>query len=93
MGEGLRLIQSLLPESGLASRILSVRRTSVGRPNRHQRFALRDVRFAGVHLPGATMDCWEDEEGRAHWSARVVMRLGLVLDEGELAGRTWMDES
>jgi hypothetical protein len=60
---------------------------------RHQCFALRDVRFAGVHLPGATMDCWEDDEGRAHWSARVVMRLGLVLDEGELAGRTSMDES
>jgi hypothetical protein len=31
MGEGLRLIQSLLPESGLASRVLSVRRASVDR--------------------------------------------------------------
>jgi hypothetical protein len=39
------------------------------------------------------MDCWEDDEGRAQWSARVVMRLGLVLDERELAGRTSIDES
>lgn len=31
MGEGLRPIQSLLLESGVASRVLSVRRASVGR--------------------------------------------------------------
>jgi hypothetical protein len=54
---------------------------------RHFRFALTDVTFAGVSLPGATMDRWEDESGRAQWSARVVTRTGPVLDEGELAGK------
>jgi hypothetical protein len=55
---------------------------------RHLRFALTDVTFAGVSLPGATMDRWEDESGRAQWSARVVTRTGPLIDEGELAGRT-----
>jgi hypothetical protein len=55
---------------------------------RHSRFALTDVTFAGVSLPGATMDCWEDSAGNAQWSARVVTRTGPILDEGELAGRT-----
>ncbi len=55
---------------------------------RHLRFALIDVTFAGVSLPGATVDCWEDDAGHAQWSARVVTRTGPVLDEGELAGRT-----
>ena len=53
---------------------------------RHQRFALLDVTFAGVSLPAVTMDCWEDATGHAQWSARVVTRIGPVLDEGELAG-------
>ena len=47
-----------------------------------------DVTFAGVQLPGATMDCWHDSEGHAQWSARIVTRVGPVLDEGELKGRT-----
>ena len=55
---------------------------------RHQRFALKDVTFDGVAMPGATLDCWQDEGGNAQWSARVVTRLGPVLDEGELSGRT-----
>ena len=55
---------------------------------RHQRFALLDVTFAGVALPGATMDCWQDDEGRSQWSARVVTRVSPVPDEGELSGRT-----
>jgi hypothetical protein len=55
---------------------------------RHQRFALRDVTFEGVALPGATMDCWEDDGGHAQWSARVVTRTGPAVDEGELAGKT-----
>jgi hypothetical protein len=59
-----------------------------GVARRHQRFALRDVTFAGMLLPGATMDCREDDEGRAPLSARVAMRLGLVPDEGQLADRT-----
>jgi hypothetical protein len=55
---------------------------------RHLRFALSEVTFAGVSLPGATMDCWEDDTGHAQWSARVVTRTGPILDEGELAGKT-----
>jgi hypothetical protein len=46
------------------------------------------VTFAGVALPGATLDRWEDDGGRAWWSARVVSRSGTIPDEGELVGRT-----
>ena len=56
--------------------------------NRHQRFALLDVTFGGISLPGATMDCWEDGQGHAWWSARIVTRVGPEVDEGELTGRT-----
>jgi hypothetical protein len=55
---------------------------------RHLRFALSHVTFAGVSLPGATMDCWEDDAGNPQWSARVVTRTCPAQDEGELAGRT-----
>lgn len=55
---------------------------------RHQRFALLDVTFAGVSLPGATMDLWHDAGGNSQWSARIVTRVGPDLDEGELTGRT-----
>jgi hypothetical protein len=54
----------------------------------HRRFALLDVTFGGVSLPGATVDCWDDSKGRSHWSARIVTRIGPALDEGELTGRT-----
>ena len=55
---------------------------------RHVRFALHDVTFGGVSLPGATVDCWDDSEGHSRWSARIVTRVGPALDEGELTGRT-----
>ena len=51
----------------------------------HQRFALHDVTLAGVALPGATLDCWE--QGGARWSARLVTKRGQVVDAGELVGR------
>jgi hypothetical protein len=57
-------------------------------PTNHVRFALRDVTFGGVALPGATVDCWDDGDGRARWSARIVTRVGPAIDEGELTGRT-----
>jgi hypothetical protein len=57
-------------------------------PSRHVRFAIHDVTFGGVGLPGATVDCWDDKDGRSHWSARIVTRTGPDLDEGELKGRT-----
>jgi len=61
----------------------------VGRvTRRHTRFALRDVTFAGVALPGATVDAWEDDSGRAQWSARLVTRIRIAAEEGELAGHT-----
>jgi hypothetical protein len=55
---------------------------------RHQRFALYDVTFAGVSLPAATMDCWEDVQGRPRWLARVLNRARLEIEDGELSGRT-----
>jgi hypothetical protein len=54
----------------------------------HKRFALRNVTYAGVPLPGATMDLWEDDRGNAQWSVRVVARFSPLPDEGELAGQT-----
>jgi hypothetical protein len=55
---------------------------------RHTRFALHDVTFAGVALPGATLDCWADAYGRPQWSARVVTRSCPDLEDGELTGQT-----
>jgi hypothetical protein len=54
---------------------------------KHLRFALHDVTFGGVGLPGATVDCWDDSAGHSRWSARIVTRVGPALDEGELTGR------
>ena len=54
---------------------------------RHRRFAIHDVTFGGVSLPGATVDCWDDSDGHSRWSARIVTRVGPALDEGELTGR------
>jgi hypothetical protein len=55
---------------------------------RHTRFALRGVTFEGVDLPGATIDAWEDDAGFAQWSARVVTRLRISAEAGNLAGET-----
>ncbi len=44
--------------------------------------------FAGVALPGATVDLWEDDSGNAQWSARIVTRLKLASEAGELTGHT-----
>jgi hypothetical protein len=52
------------------------------------RFAIHDVTFGGVGLPGATIDCWDDASGASRWSARIVTRACPAIDEGELAGRT-----
>ncbi len=54
----------------------------------HERFALREVTFEGLAMPGATIDRWRDDGGHAQWSARLVTRAGPLVDEGELAGRT-----
>ena len=55
---------------------------------RHERFALYDVTFAGLPLPTATVDCWEDAHGSRQWLARVLTRSRLELDDGELSGHT-----
>ncbi len=55
---------------------------------KHDRFALLEVTFAGVSLPSATVDCWEDTRGQAQWLARVLTRLCPTVEAGELSGRT-----
>jgi hypothetical protein len=55
---------------------------------RHLRFAIHDVTFGGAAMPGATIDQWHDGGGNAQWSARLVTRPGVMVDEGELSGRT-----
>lgn len=44
--------------------------------------------FAGVPLPGATIDCWQDSQGRPQWLARVLTRAQPTVEDGELSGRT-----
>jgi hypothetical protein len=53
---------------------------------RHQRFALREVTFGGVPLPGATMDCWRDAAGISRWAARIVARTVPAATRGLLVG-------
>jgi hypothetical protein len=55
---------------------------------RHRRFALLDVTFAGQPLTGATIDAWEDDDGRDRWAARALMPFGQQLESGLLEGRT-----
>ena len=55
---------------------------------KHERFALYGVTFAGVSLPTATIDCWEDVHGRPQWLARVLVRSRTEVDAGELSGQT-----
>lgn len=59
-----------------------------GVPSSHHRFALLDVTFAGVALPSATMDIWEDDRGVSRWSARALMPAAQVAESGRLSGRT-----
>jgi hypothetical protein len=54
----------------------------------HERFALLGVTFAGVALPSATMDCWEDARGQPQWLARVLTRSLPSVEDGELSGHT-----
>jgi hypothetical protein len=54
----------------------------------HKRFALYGVTFGGVSMPNATMDCWEDRQGRRQWLARVVVNSRSAIDEGEFSGQT-----
>jgi hypothetical protein len=54
----------------------------------NRRFALRGVTYDGVAMPGATVDCWQDAQGRSQWSARLVTRSTPAVAAGELAGQT-----
>jgi hypothetical protein len=58
-----------------------------GVTQRHRRFALLDVTFAGAPLPSATVDCWQDTRGEPQWQARVLTRTGPMAETGELSGR------
>jgi hypothetical protein len=55
---------------------------------KHDRFALLEVTFAGVSLPSATVDCWEDARGQPQWLARVLTRSSPTVEAGELSGHT-----
>ena len=44
--------------------------------------------FAGQPLTGATIDAWEDDEGRDRWTARALMPFGQQIESGLLEGRT-----
>ncbi len=44
--------------------------------------------FAGVSLPSATMDCWDDDDGQPQWLARVLTRACPEVEGGELSGHT-----
>jgi hypothetical protein len=71
-----------------ADRRLAVGCYRQGVTQQHRRFPLLDVTFAGVPLPGATIDCWQDSQGRSQWQARVLTRGNPTVDDGELSGRT-----
>jgi hypothetical protein len=55
---------------------------------RHERFALHGVTFAGLSMPTATMDCWQDNRGQAQWIARVLVASRCPIDAGEFCGQT-----
>ena len=57
-------------------------------PSRHRRFALLDVTFAGIALPSATVDLWEDDGGVSRWSVRALMPQAQEAESGLLTGRT-----
>jgi hypothetical protein len=44
------------------------------------------VLYAGASFSGATVDTWEDDQGRRQWSARIVGRIGDLEPNGELSG-------
>ena len=51
----------------------------------HVRFALRDVTFGGVNLPGATVDCWDELTGRTA-DGRSLSGHAVVADRQVGAG-------
>jgi len=57
-------------------------------PTHHLRFALHDVTFAGVALPSATVDLWEDDGGHSRWSVRALMPQSQQAETGRLTGQT-----
>jgi hypothetical protein len=55
---------------------------------RHIRFELISVTLGGAPIGSATIDSWEDDNGRQQWSARVLMKLGHGTPDGQLVGTT-----
>ena len=53
---------------------------------RHLRFALKQVTFAGVSMPGATLDCWDDDQGRFNGPRASSPARNPPEDEGEFVG-------
>ena len=54
--------------------------------SKHERFALHDLTFAGLPVPGATIDRWLDDAGNLQWSARLITRALPVAQAGQIAG-------
>jgi hypothetical protein len=55
---------------------------------KHRRFELVDVTLHEIPIGSATIDVWEDDEGRDQWSARVLMKVGHAMTDGRLIGST-----
>ena len=61
--------------------------TEARRIRHHRRFAMTHVTFEDQPVGGATVDVWQDADGKPCWSARVVMPTADVASAGTLAGR------
>ena len=55
---------------------------------KHRRFELLEVSLGEIPIGSCTIDLWEDDDGREHWAARVLMKTGHGSTEGMLLGRT-----
>ena len=54
----------------------------------HRRFELLDVTLDEEPIGRCTIDAWEDDNGIAQWTARVLMKAGHESPNGRLIGRT-----
>ena len=55
---------------------------------KHRRFELLNVTLDTQPIGSCTIDAWEDDDGREHWTARVLMKTGHGSTEGILHGST-----
>ena len=55
---------------------------------KHERFELLQVTLGGQAIGNATVDAWDDNEGRSQWIARVLIDIARHEHEGLLTGLT-----